>query len=78
MPTMTISADFFNYTKPTSRRVSFQFSMAGTKQSGVSYVTADVEPGTDIMIAAAKAAKIVAKRSGADEVKLRNIVPPVR
>ena len=42
-------------------RKSFQFTVAGDKQTGVVYVTMDC---TDVETGAAKAAKIAAKRSG--------------
>lgn len=75
---MTIHAVFKNSTSPSAARVAFQFVASGNKQSGVLYVSQNVTPYSDFMAAASKAAKVACKRSGADVVELRAIVPPVR
>lgn len=72
---MNISPRFFDHTV-NARRVSFQFGAQGTKQCGVLYVTMNVEG--DPMAFATKAAKIAAKRAGADTVTLHAIVNPMR
>lgn len=75
---MQLSPTFTNHLagRANVRRVSFQFSAAGTERAGVLYVTANVDG--DPMAGAAKAAKIACKRAGAETVTLHAIVAPVR
>lgn len=75
---MRISHYFKNFTALGSRRVSFQFSVSGTVQSGISYVTRNVPEGADLMIEAEKACRVLCKRAGADTATLHAIVGPVR
>ena len=67
---MLISPNFANRAREGALRVRFQFSVAGTKQAGVSYVKRDVADGADLMIEARAAAKIVCKRAGATVAEL--------
>jgi len=72
---MHISPNFRDFTRE-ARRVSFQFTASGTRQSGVLYVTMDVDGSLPAL--AEKAAKVAMKRAGAAEVTLTAIVNPVR
>lgn len=74
--TMHISPDFHDHTRPGAGRVSFQFSACGTRQCGVIYVTMAV--GEAHLETAERAARIAARRAGADTVTLCHIVNPVR
>jgi hypothetical protein len=69
-----ITADTFaDRTRPHHVQARFQFAVAGTKQSGVVYVTAALtdDRAADI----AKAAKVAAKRAGASEVTIYSVGP---
>ncbi len=78
MEQMHISPNFINRTREGAARVSFQFSVVGNRQAGVSYITANIAPGADLMAEARKAAKKACKRAGATEATLCAIVAPVR
>ena len=56
-------------------RKSFQFTVSGTKQSGVVYVTSTFEDEDAALVEATKAA---AKRSGDPAPTFVRTVPPVR
>jgi hypothetical protein len=75
---MQVHPDFQNTSGLNPMRVRFCFTACGTKGAGGYYVNRNVEPGADLMVDAAKAAKIVAKRAGADVVTLTRITAPDR
>ena len=56
-------------------RKSFQFTVSGTEQVGVVYVTMSF---TDEAAAVVKATKLAAKRSGDPAPKFIRSVPPMR
>lgn len=56
-------------------RKSFQFTVAGTEQTGVVYVTLNFD---DEAAAIVKATKLAAKRSGDPAPKFIRSVPPMR
>ncbi len=51
-------------------RCTFQFTVSGTKRQGVEYVKTLVPTGELLTTVAAKAAKIICKRAGADTAVL--------
>ena len=73
---MTVSSDFVDHLHPQAVRGRFAFSASGTLGAGGYYVNANLTG--DRMADAAKAAKIAAKRAGADNVVLVNISAPTR
>ena len=75
---MKLDPNFVNETKPEWRRACFQFTAAGKRLSGVIYVNRTIAPGADLMDEARKAAKVAAKRAGADEVTLHRVQAPRR
>jgi hypothetical protein len=77
MENMTISPNFMNHAG-ISARVSFQFTVRGTEQTGVSYVTRNIPEGADVMVEARKACKILCKRAVAETAELCAIVAPGR
>lgn len=75
MADIYISPNFVNHAT-NANRIAFQFSLTGTKQSGVVYVNMDL--AGDVMVLAKRAGEKACKRAGADRAELCAIVNPTR
>lgn len=75
---MTIAPEFANRARPGAVRVRFSFGVSGDRRVGMLYVNADVANGADMMVEAAKAAKIACKRAGSATAELLGISNPTR
>ena len=58
-------------------RVSFQFTVSGDKQSGVSYVNMNIPVGELLATIAQKACDKACKRAGTNEATLWRVTSPV-
>lgn len=77
MTALRIAPTFQNRASAEHVRVTFQFTVAGTERAGVLYVTRDASPA-NVMAEAEKAAKIAAKRAGAEFATLHAVEAPHR
>ncbi len=75
---MKVSSYFVNEAKAGWLRACFQFTASGDRLAGVVYINRAIAPGAEIMDEARNAAKVTAKRAGADEVTLHRVQAPRR
>ncbi len=71
------ATDFFDRSTNPHRK-AFQFSLSGTKASGVDYVNMNIPEGADLMALAKEAGQIACKRAGTDCATLHAICNPTR